>query len=161
MIDGAGCTRVLGSSIGEQAIQPREKPALWFCGFKRRGSAGAARRGLARPRRQILVGRRVTELWHQVEAAALGDQARGRRVRIGEIAEVTRARGARPHARRNSVLLGQIGVVDSVDTERALLHHALIGVQLARTVRARPGAQAAADAERLVDQHDAVLGALV
>ena len=115
----------------------------------------------ARPRRQVLVGRRVAELRHQVEAAALGHQARGRRVRIGEVAEVARAGRARPHARRNAVLLGQIGVVDPVDAQRALLHHALIGIQLARAVRAGPGAQAAADAELLVDQHDAVLGALV
>src|SRR5262245_44398728 len=74
---------------------------------------------------------------------------------------MTRARGARPHAGRKAVLLGQIDVVDPVDAERALLHHALIGVQLPRTARARPGAQATADAARLVDQHDAVLGPLV
>ena len=74
---------------------------------------------------------------------------------------MARARGARPHARRHAILFGQIEVVDPVDAERALLHHAPIGIQLARPVRAGPGAQAAADAQILVDQDDAVLGALV
>ena len=71
------------------------------------------------------------------------------------------ARGARPHARRHAVLLRQIDVVDAVDAQRALLHHALIGIQLARAIGAGPGAQPAADAQLLVDQDDAVLGALV
>src|SRR5690606_27145450 len=42
-----------------------------------------------------------------------------------------------------------------------LLHHALIRIELARAVGAGPGTQAAADTQVLVDQDDAVLGALV
>ena len=57
--------------------------------------------------------------------------------------------------------LGQVLIVDPVDAERAFLHRVLDRVQLARTVGAGPGAQAAADAEIGVHQHDAVLGALV
>src|SRR5439155_20895577 len=62
---------------------------------------------------------------------------------------------------RNPARLRQILIVDAVDAQRAFLHHAAVLVELARTVRAGPGAQFAADAERGVDQHDSVLGALV
>ncbi len=51
-------------------------------------------------------------------------------------------------------------VVDAVDAERAFAHDADILVELARAVGAGPGAELAADAEELVDQHDAVLCAL-
>src|SRR5690606_17612958 len=52
-------------------------------------------------------------------------------------------------------------VVDAIDAQRALLHHAALFADLARAIRARPRAELAADALVLVDQHDAVLGALV
>ena len=68
---------------------------------------------------------------------------------------------ARHDAGRLAVLLGEMVVVDAVDAQRAFLHHAGIVVELARAIGAGPGAQLAADADRLVDQHDAVLGALV
>ena len=52
-------------------------------------------------------------------------------------------------------------VVDAVDAQRALLHHLFLLVHFARAVGAGPGAVLAADALVVVDQHDAVLGALV
>src|SRR5688572_2576433 len=63
-------------------------------------------------------------------------------------------------ARGHAIYLFQLVVVDAVDAQRAFLHHADVFVELAGAVRAGPGAQLAADAEGLVDQHDAVLGAL-
>src|SRR6185436_2514499 len=79
---------------------------------------------------------------------------------IAEIAEMARRGGAGGDAGRHA-LLGREGlVVDAVDAERALLHDAGILVELARAVGTGPRAQLAADAEILVDQHDAVLGAL-
>ncbi len=57
--------------------------------------------------------------------------------------------------------LGELPVVDAVDAQRALLHHLLLLVELARAVRAGPRAVLAADALVVIDEHDAVLGALV
>src|SRR5690606_30396178 len=71
------------------------------------------------------------------------------------------ARRADLHAGRFALGLWQVLVVDAVDAERAFLHHALDLAVLARAVGAGPRAQLAADAFVLVDQHDAVLGALV
>src|SRR5258708_220301 len=64
-------------------------------------------------------------------------------------------------ARRYALDLLEVLVVDAVDAQGALLHHADVVVVLAGAVRARPRAQLAADAQILVDQHDAILGALV
>src|SRR3546814_13930262 len=55
----------------------------------------------------------------------------------------------------------QILVVDAVDAQRALLHHAVGMVVFPRSVGAGPGAQLAADADVGVDEDDAVLLALV
>src|SRR5690606_21922506 len=55
----------------------------------------------------------------------------------------------------------QVVVVDAVHAQRAFLHHAFDFGVLARAVGAGPRTQLAADALVLVDQHDAVLGALV
>src|SRR5215813_12150851 len=63
-------------------------------------------------------------------------------------------------ASRHALFFLQVLVVDPIDAQRALLHHADIFIELARAVGARPGAELAADAEILVHQHDAVLGAL-
>src|SRR5262245_33953004 len=65
------------------------------------------------------------------------------------------------HAGGHAILLNQLLVVDAVNAQRALLHHADAVVVLARAVRAGPGAQLAADAGVGIDQHDAVFGALV
>src|SRR5687768_7413390 len=64
-------------------------------------------------------------------------------------------------AGRHAVDLLEVLVVDAIDAQRAFLHHAGIVIELARPVRAGPGAELAADAGIGVDQHDAVLGALV
>src|SRR5271165_2726530 len=52
-------------------------------------------------------------------------------------------------------------VVDPIDTQGAFFHDTFIGIKLARAIGASPGTQLAADTDRLVDQHDAVLSALV
>jgi hypothetical protein len=83
------------------------------------------------------------------------------RVRVAQVAEVTCARGTGAHAGRLAVFGLQVLVVDAVNAERTLFHHAIVGVVFARAVRARPRAQLAADADVRVDQHDAVFGALV
>src|SRR6266849_1608248 len=64
-------------------------------------------------------------------------------------------------AGRLPILGGEVLVVDPVDAQRAFLHHTGVVVELAGPIGASPGAQLAADADRLVDQHDPVLGALV
>src|SRR3569833_1409990 len=61
----------------------------------------------------------------------------------------------------HAIGLGQIFVVNLVDAQRALLHRAVVFVELARAVRARPGAELAADAGIRIDENDAVLGALI
>src|SRR5262249_31149401 len=65
------------------------------------------------------------------------------------------------HAGRDAVERRQMLVVDAVDAQRAFLHYPLAVVVLARTVRAGPGAQLAADAGVGIDEHDAALRALV
>ena len=82
-------------------------------------------------------------------------------VRVGEVAEVAGAGRAGAHAGGDAVDLGNVWVVNAIDAEGAFLHHARRPVHLAGAVGAGPGAEAAADAVVLVDQHDAVLGALV
>ena len=72
-----------------------------------------------------------------------------------------RPRRARLHASRLPRFLGNGLVVDAVDAQRAFLHHPVDLAVLARAVRTGPRTQLAADALVLVDQHDAVLGALV
>src|SRR5258706_373601 len=64
-------------------------------------------------------------------------------------------------AGRHAIDFLEVLVVDAVDAQRAFLHHPDIVVIFARAVGAGPRAQLAADAHVLVDQHDAVLGALV
>jgi hypothetical protein len=80
---------------------------------------------------------------------------------VVDVAEEARVRGAGHHARGFPVALGQRLVGDAVDAEGALLHHLLLGVQLAHAVRARPRAVFAADALVVVHEHDAILGTLV
>src|SRR5690606_4703813 len=72
-----------------------------------------------------------------------------------------RPRGTGLHAGRLAFAFVEVFVVDPVHAQRAFLHHAFDRRILARAVRAGPAAQLAADALVLVDQHDAVLGALV
>ena len=112
-------------------------------------------------RRQVFVDRLVAELRQQIEAAAFRHQLRHGTLGIAEVAEVARARGAGADAGGNAILRREGLVVDAVDAQRAFLHHAIVVVVLARTVGTRPRAQLAADAGVGIDQHDAVLGALV
>ena len=72
-----------------------------------------------------------------------------------------RACGAGGHAGGHAVGLRHGLVVNPVDTQRAFLHDAGIGVVFARAIGAGPGTELAADAGVLVDQHDAVFLALV
>ena len=72
-----------------------------------------------------------------------------------------RTRRAGGDAGRHALLFGEVLVVDAVDAQGAFAHHALVFVELARAIRAGPGAQLAADADIGVDQDDAVFRALV
>ena len=112
-------------------------------------------------RRQVFVDRPGPLLRHQIHAAALSDHDRDIRRRVAEIAEVPGVGRTGAHAGRHPVDLGDRLVVDAVDAQRAFLHHAGGEIHLAGAVRAGPGAQSAADAFVLVDQHDAVGRALV
>src|SRR5690606_15781051 len=101
------------------------------------------------------------DLGHRRDAAALDDQLRDVGIGIAQVAEVPRARGAGLHAGGHALGFVQVFVVDAVDAEGALLHHPVDLRVLARAVGAGPAAELAADALVRVDQHDAVLGALV
>src|SRR5207344_1630971 len=92
---------------------------------------------------------------------ALADGDRDLRLRVLHVAEQARPGRAGLHAGGLAVLLRQLLVVDAVDAEGALGHHLARFVDLARAVRAGPCAVLAADALVVVDQDDAVLGALV
>ena len=148
-------------SSRQDPVDPAEQSAAsggdggrQLCGW-RPGTAGGR---LARSRRQVFVGRGVAHFGHEIEAAALGDELRDRRVRVVEIAEMPRPRRGRSQRRRERGRPRARGlVVDAVDAERAFLHDACIVVELARAIGAGPGAQLAADAEILVDEDDAVL----
>src|SRR5690242_17154903 len=60
-----------------------------------------------------------------------------------------------------TILGRQVLVVNPVDAQGAFLHHAFVGIELARAIRARPGAELAAYADCFIDQYNAVLSALV
>jgi hypothetical protein len=113
------------------------------------------------PPRQVVVGRARVPLGHQRVAAALADGHRHHRVRVVHVAEQARAGRAGQHAGRLAFGFGQRGAGDAVHAQRALAHHLALFVELARAVGAGPAAVLAADALVVVDQHDAVLGALV
>src|SRR3546814_7021963 len=85
-------------------------------------------------------------LRHQVVTAALGHQPRHRAAGVTEVAEVAGTGRTGRHAGRHPVDLLQILVVDAVDAQRALLHHAVGMVVFPRSVGAGPGAPLAADA---------------
>jgi len=104
---------------------------------------------------QILVGRFVSHLRHQVVAAPFLDQLRDLGFGIGEIAEVAGVDRAGDHAGRLPFDLFQVLVIDTIDAERTFLHHALVGVELAGSVGAGPGAQFASDAQVFIDENDA------
>src|SRR6266571_2186863 len=110
-----------------------------------------------RSRRQIFAHRPIAHFRHRIATAALGHQLRDGRARIAEIAEMPRRGGASRHASRNAVPFRQVLVIDPIDAQRAFLHHAAVLVELARAVRTGPRTQLAADAERGIDENDAVL----
>ena len=157
--DGEGWMHGMRQFESMRSTQPRKPPSA-RTGSSAGAGTDAARCGVG-ARRQVFVGRVIAEFRHQVDAAALRHQLRDRRRGIAEIAEMPGAGRAGGDAGRHAVFLGQIVVVDAVDAQRAFLHHADIGVELARAVGAGPAAQFAADALVLVDQHDAVRGPLV
>ena len=133
--------------------------------------AADCRRARGRPRapsmlglapRQVVVGRTRALLGHQRVAAALADRLRHDRLRVVDVAEQARVGRAGQHAGRAcGRARGSACVVDAIDAQRALGHHLALLVDLAHAVGAGPRAVLAADALVVVDQHDAVLGALV
>jgi hypothetical protein len=93
-----------------------------------------------------------TEFGQQRDAAAFGDELRtlrfgspGRRSGAPRSGSTCTQAGSRSDS-------GEVLVVDAVDAERALLHHAFDFAVLARAVRAGPRTQLAADALVLVDE---------
>ena len=64
-------------------------------------------------------------------------------------------------AGRLAILGRQIVVIDPVDAQGAFLHDAFVVVELAGAVGTGPRAELATDADRFVDQHDAVLDPLI
>ena len=119
---------------------------------------GAAAPGAGR---QIAVDRRGAAFGHQRHAAPLGHQLRDLGGGVAQIAEMARRGGAGAHAGGDAVGLVHGRVVDAVGAQRAFLHDAAGVVEFAGAVGAGPGAQAAADAQILVHQHDAVRRPLV
>ena len=77
------------------------------------------------------------------------------------VAEMARARRTSHHAGGLAIDFLKTFVVNAVDAQSTLLHHAALFAVLARSVGTGPGTQLAADALVLIDQHDAVLGTLV
>src|SRR6056297_657276 len=179
MIEGAGCMgqrrRVGARASGprhvllasseplESAVEPAEKAFRFFGDrLEERGKdVELGRRRVTGPRRQVLVDGFRALFGHEIDPAPGGGEFRDAALGVVVVAEVARTRWAGPHAGGNTVDLGDLLVVDAVHAEGAFLHDALGRVHLAGTVRAGPGAEPAADAGALVDEHDAVLRALV
>src|SRR5262249_22553910 len=162
MTDDAGCMK--DRLARQQSIEPSQDGVSrrrFVRRFRGRGRGRAGGGGLPRPRRQVLVDRSVAQFRHQVVAAALGDELGDSGLGIAEIAEMPRMDRTGRHAGRHAIDFLEVLVVDAVDAQRAFLHRAGVVVVLARAIRASPGAELAADAQALVDQHDAVLRPLV
>ena len=153
MIDGAGCIR---GGRGSGRASRESRPAA----SRQRVEEGGEDVDVALARGQVAVDRAGGLLGHELDAAAVGDEAGDRAGGVGEVAEVAGAGRAGADAGGDAVDLGKLSVINAIDAEGALLHHALGGVHLAGAVGAGPGAEAAADAVGLVDQDDAVGGAL-
>src|SRR5579872_5538951 len=152
----AGWTRWASSAEDSvEQIEQRRPESAREPRLRRLGRDGRA------ARRQIFVGRPEAELGEQVDAAALRDQARDFAVWVGEVPEMACAR--RTGGDAGGLPLGgrQILIVDSIDAERALAHHAGCLVELPRAIRTGPGAELATDADVGIDEYDAVLRALV
>ncbi len=143
---------------GERAVEPAEKAARGLRPrVERRRCWCAASRG--RGGRYLLTGGSPGR--GKVIAAALLDEPGDGAVGVAEVAEVARACRAGADTGGDAVFLGQRVVIDAVDAEGAFLHHLGDRVHFPRAIGAGPGAEAAADAGAFVDQHDAVVGALV
>src|SRR5690606_29178358 len=156
-----GAAAAAMASAVEDAVEPLQWRSVAGIAASAAPTSGVVVTRAAGTGRQVLVGGLVAELRHQVDAAARGDQRRYVGVRVVEVAEVARAAGAGLHAGRLALGFVEVLVVDAVHAQGALLHPPLDFAVLARSVGAGPAAQLAADALVLVDQHDAVLGALV
>ena len=98
---------------------------------------------------------------HQIAAAAECDHLRNLGSGIAQIAKMAGIDRADHNAGRLSILRREVLIVNPVNAQCAFLHDAFVSIELARAVRASPGAQLTADANRLVDQHDAIFGALI
>ena len=77
------------------------------------------------------------------------------------ITKQTRIGRARQHTGRFALGFRQGFVINPIHTQGAFLHHLLLLIQFACTVRAGPGAVLAADALVVINQHNAILLALV
>jgi hypothetical protein len=111
--------------------------------------------------RQIVISRLGAPFGHELVTAALADGDRDLGVWIVHIAEQAGVGRTGQHTGRLAIALGELGIGDAVDAERAFLHDPLLGIELARPVGTGPGAVFAADALVIVDQHHAVVRALV
>src|SRR5271165_2698269 len=151
-------------SAGQEPVHPAQHAiASRRLIDRRRRTTGNrhGRRHAARSRRQVFVDRLVAEFGHQIAARSARDYFGNLRARVAQIAEVAGVDWADHDASRLPILGREVLIVDPVDAQGAFLHDALVGVELARAVGASPRAQLAANADRLVNQHDAVLGPLV
>lgn len=74
---------------------------------------------------------------------------------------MSRTSRAGRHACRDAGFLGEVLIVDSVDAKRAFLHYPFGLIKFTRAIRARPGAEFAADASVPVDKNDSVFFAFV
>ena len=68
---------------------------------------------------------------------------------------------ARPHTSWNLIFHFQRLVINPVNTERALLHHAFSRIHLTCAIRARPCTKPAANAPIFIDQHNAIFFTLI
>ena len=83
-----------------------------------------------------------------------------RAVGIAQITEMPCSCGAGPNTGRDAIFFGEIVVVNSINAERAFLHHPRRCIHLARAIGARPSTYSAADAIILIDKDNAILGPL-
>src|SRR6185437_6375243 len=155
---GGGWSRPVSSA--ERPVQePQERATEALPGA--RGRLTRRRRDRRPPRRQILVVRPIAQAVEQTLSSTGGNQLGDAAFGVGQIAEVTRTRRTGRDTGRLALGLRQIPVIDAIDAECAFAHHALFLIEFPRPVGTGPRAELAADADLGVDEHDAVLCALV
>src|SRR6056300_916597 len=164
IIDQAGRITFSLTQFSQCRIHPTPESSNIGClvlGLCFRGLCVRGNEMLLLARWQVFVHRCCPLFRHQIETSTLPNHFAHLRLRITQITKCASPCWTGPHAGWNTVLFGEILVIDPIDTERAFLHDLLHRIHFASPVRAGPGTEATTNAVIFIHQHNPVFNALV